>query len=198
MGDGNRRPRRTIDKAGATLYVFAPPGHLLGASPILVGLARGDDSVPGIGTRPIAAIRPEERTTPAGRFVARPGNNSGGEHVVWVDYDDAISMHSVRPVVASEHRLERLASADPAQHRISYGCINVPTAFFASTAGPAFEQPGGVIYVLPETRSLEASFPQLGQWQASREHAPTGEVAATGQASSPVHVTASPTTGVSS
>jgi len=158
--DHGTHPFAVVDKTRATLYVFAPSGRLIGASPILLGLARGDDSEPGIGDKPIAAVRPEERTTPAGRFVSEPGENLGGEKVIWVDYDAAVSMHSVRANVKSERRLERLESADPAEHRISYGCINVPAAFFARVAWPSFAQ-GGVIYVLPETRPLADVFPAL-------------------------------------
>jgi len=159
--DHAERPFALVDKVQATLYVFAPTGRLIGASPILLGLARGDDSVHGVGDKPIAAVRPEERTTPAGRFVAEPGENLGGENVIWVDYDAAVSMHSVRANVKSERRLERLESPDPAEHRISYGCINVPAAFFASVAWPSLGASGGVIYVLPETRQLADVFPAL-------------------------------------
>ena len=159
--DHGTQPFAVVDKVKAMLYVFAPTGRLVGASPVLLGLARGDDTVPGIGDRPIAAVRPEERTTPAGRFVAEPGENLGGENVIWVDYDAAVSMHSVRANVKSERRLERLESPDPAEHRISYGCINVPAAFFASVAWPSLGASGGVIYVLPETRPLADVFPAL-------------------------------------
>ena len=159
--DHGKQPFAIVDKVQAKLYVFAPTGRLIGASPVLLGLARGDDSEPGIGDKPIAAVRPEERTTPAGRFVAEPGKNLGGENVIWVDYDAAVSMHSVRVNVKSERRLERLESPDPAEHRISYGCINVPAAFFASVAWPSLGESGGVIYVLPETRALADVFPAL-------------------------------------
>ncbi len=158
--DHGAQPFAVVDKAEALLYVFASTGRLVGASPVLLGLARGDDSVPGIGDKPIAAVRPEERTTPAGRFVAEPGVNLGGEKVIWVDYDAAVSMHSVRANVKSERRLERLESPDPAEHRISYGCINVPAAFFASIAWPSLGD-GGVVYVLPEVHALADVFPAL-------------------------------------
>jgi hypothetical protein len=159
--DHGQHPFAIVDKTQATLYVLAPSGRLIGTSPVLLGLARGDDSEPGIGDKPIAAIRPDERTTPAGRFAAQPGKNLGGDNVIWVDYDAAVSMHSVRATVASERRLQRLESPDPAEHRISYGCINVPAAFFASVAWPSFAQAGGMIYVLPETRPLADVFPAL-------------------------------------
>ena len=58
----------------------------MGATAVLIGAARGDDTVAGIGSRPIAAVAPHERTTPAGRFTAEPGHNASGEDVVWFDY----------------------------------------------------------------------------------------------------------------
>ena len=76
-----------VDKPKARVLAFDADGHLLGASPALLGLARGDDSVPGIGERPMADIRPEERTTPAGRFAAEMGRNANGEDILWVDYE---------------------------------------------------------------------------------------------------------------
>jgi len=85
---------------------------------VLLGLARGDDSVPGIGERKIAEILPFERTTPAGRFVGERGRNASGEDIVWVDYDAAVSMHRVRATNPKERRLERLASPTPADNRI--------------------------------------------------------------------------------
>jgi len=160
-GDNVGLPFILVDKKQAKVFVFGPDGHLWDASPALLGLAHGDDSVPGIGERPMAQIRPEERTTPAGRFVAELGVNSEGEDILWVDYDDAISMHRVRATKPIERRLERLASLTASDNRISYGCINLPAAFYDLTVKPAFAEKGGVVYVLPETRPLDVTFPAL-------------------------------------
>jgi len=147
-----------VDKKQAKVYVFDPTGHLKASAYALLGSAIGDDTVPGIGTKPIALVTPEERTTPAGRFVAKPGiSASRNEDVVWVDYDAAVSMHRVINFVKAERRLERIVSPDPAEHRISYGCINLPHDFYESAVAPA-ARAGAVIYVLPETRSLEQQF----------------------------------------
>ncbi|MGE0498210.1 MAG: hypothetical protein AB7I35_11870 [Ramlibacter sp.] len=147
-----------LDKKQARVFVFGPDARLRGASPVLLGFAPGDDSVAGIGKRPIAQVRPHERTTPAGRFVAEPGRNTLDEEVIWVDYDAAVSMHRVRATVASERRLERLATPTPDDNRISYGCINVPVTFFEQVLQPAFDKRYGVVYVLPETRALDEVF----------------------------------------
>ena len=160
-GDYGDHPFAVIDKKNARIYVFSAEGRLIGASPVLVGFAHGDETIPGVGSKAIADVRPEERTTPAGRFVTAPGKNSLGDDVVWIDYDAAVAMHVVVTGVPAERRLERLASLDPAEHRISYGCVNLPAAFFHEVAAPAFATRGGIIYILPDTRRLDEVFPAL-------------------------------------
>ena len=147
-----------VDKKDARVYVFDARARLLASTAVLLGGAQGDDSVPGIGSRPIAEVRPEERTTPAGRFLAESGRNASGEEVVWVDYDAAVSMHRVRPTNPKERRLERLATPTPDDNRISYGCINVPVAFFDTFIQPAFAGQRALVYVLPEVKSLQQVF----------------------------------------
>ena len=157
-GDNHGMAFVVIDKAQARLFVFSPEGRLRGASAALLGLARGDDSVPGIGERKLADIRPQERTTPAGRFVASLGSDLGIKDVVWVDYANAISLHRVITTKPKERRLQRLATPTPADNRISYGCINVPAKFYDTVVRPAFTGASGVVYILPEVRSLSAVF----------------------------------------
>lgn len=159
--DNGRRPFAIIDKKNARVLVFAAHGRLIGATPVLLGYAAGDDSVAGIGKRPIADVRPEERTTPAGRFLAEPGRNALNEDVIWVDYEAAVSMHRVRLTNPAERRAERLASKDARQRRISYGCVNMPPAFFEDVLWPAFRRQGGYVYVLPEIKPLPEVFPAL-------------------------------------
>ena len=147
-----------IDKKNTRLYVFDANARLMGATPVLLGFARGDDSVAAIGQRPMHEIQPHERTTPAGRFMGEPGRNTNGEDVVWVDYDAAVSMHRVRIVDPKERRLERLASTTTDDKRISFGCINVPIAFFETVLSPEFRARYGVVYVLPEVKSVQEVF----------------------------------------
>ncbi|MCU0762580.1 MAG: hypothetical protein MUF76_06280 [Hydrogenophaga sp.] len=150
-----------VDKPGAHLYLFDAQARLVAHTPVLLGSAVGDHTVPGIGDKPLADVLPEERTTPAGRFHGRMGENLSGEDVVWVDYDAAVSLHRVRATRASERRLERLASATVDDNRISYGCINVPVAFFEAHILPVFASGSAVIYVLPEKERLEQVFGML-------------------------------------
>ncbi len=157
-GDNEGASFAVIDKRQARLWIFEADGRVAASTPVLLGAAAGDVSVPGIGERPIKDILPHERTTPAGRFLAEPGHNASGEDIIWVDYDAAVSMHRVRASNVAERRLQRLASRTPADNRISYGCINVPAAFYDRHLHTRVQQSRAVIYLLPETRPLEALF----------------------------------------
>ena len=157
-GDHQKMAFVIVDKKDARVWVFDPNGKLLSSTPALLGAAIGDQSVPGIGEKPLSQVRPEEKTTPAGRFIAEPGTNLNGEDIVWVNYDLAVSMHRVRPTVKSERRLERLASSTSADNRISFGCINLPPTFYQTVLSPTVHKYGAVIYVLPEMRSPSELF----------------------------------------
>jgi len=156
--DNNASDFIIVDKKMATVYVFDGHSRLRGASPVLLGAAIGDDTVPGIGDRPLNQIMPEERTTPAGRFVAERGRNAHNVDVVWVDYDAAVSMHRVITTNPNERRLQRLATTTVDDNRISLGCINVPVAFYESSIRPMFATRRAIVYVLPETRSVQSVF----------------------------------------
>jgi hypothetical protein len=157
-GDNGGMPFVVIDKVDAKVFVFDALGQLRGAAPALLGLAIGDEAVPGIGQRKLSTIRPEERTTSAGRFVAAQDRNLQGKDILWIDYDSAISLHPVVTGTAKERRAERLASPSPLDNRVSYGCINVPVPFYKNVVGPAFSGTDGIVYVLPETRSVREVF----------------------------------------
>lgn len=156
--DNQGLPFMIIDKVNSQVLAFDREGRILGTAPVLLGLARGDVSPPGIGDRPLSDIGPEERITPAGRFLGSLGENLGGKGVLWIDYDTALSLHPVITTRASDRRLQRLATATVLDNRISYGCINVPAKFYEEVVQPAFHATTGVIYILPETRSVEDVF----------------------------------------
>jgi len=157
-GDNQQMPFVIVDKKAAKVYVFDALGQLTGAAPALLGLAVGDNSIPNIGTMALASIKPEQRTTPAGRFVAALGKNIHNKEILWVDYDAAISLHRVVTSSTKERRLQRLESKNPLERRISYGCINVPVKFYDQVISPSFTGTNGIVYVLPDTRSVKEVF----------------------------------------
>ena len=92
---------------------------------------------------------------------------------MWVDYDAAVSMHRIRPLVARERRLERLASLTTDDNRISFGCINLPVSFYENVLAPTVRKLGAIIYVLPEVKTAQEVFgafdptdpQQVANWQ---------------------------------
>jgi hypothetical protein len=173
-GDNGDLPYIVIDKAAAAVLVFDAKGKLLGASPALIGVAPGDDSSPGIGSKDLSRIGPAERTTPAGRFVSRYGRAAGGETVLWIDWSTSVALHEVVTGNRRERRLERLLSPSPADNRITFGCINVPVSFHREKVRPAFARAGGVVYILPDTKPLESVFPGVLVRQAAIQGAAQG------------------------
>jgi hypothetical protein len=179
--DNEGRAVVILDKHNATVYAFDPKGHLIDSAPALLGLTVGDDTPEGVGDKPLSDIPEDQRTTPAGRFVARPGHDDTGVDVVWVDYDAAVAMHRVITTFPAQHRPERLRSPRPEDRRISWGCINLPIPFYEQVLSPTVRKIGAVVYILPETKSLREVF---GSWDvtdpaahppAKAKHAPEAQ-----------------------
>jgi hypothetical protein len=170
--DNQAMPFMIIDKVNAQALVFDSEGKLQGAAPALLGLARGDESTPGIGERRLSAILPHERTTPAGRFVASLDHNIHGAEILWIDYATSISLHKVVKGTPREHRAQRLNSATTADNRVSFGCINVPAGFYDKVVSPAFTGTNGVVYILPEIRTARDVFGSYDVDDTTRRAAP--------------------------
>lgn len=144
-------PFAVVDKRTAQLAVYLGDGRLAGTSPVLLGKTPGDSSMPGVRERTQRGqLRPDDRTTPAGRFVSQPGRNLDGESVVWVDYASAFAIHRLRPGAAHARRVRGLASADPADRRLSAGCVVVPVPFYEAVVEPLLGRGRSMVYVMPE------------------------------------------------
>jgi hypothetical protein len=157
-GDNHGLPFIIIDKTASEVFVFDAAGAFVADAPALLGSAIGDDSAPGIGDRELSNIPVGQRTTPAGRFVAKLGTASGHEKVLWVDFTTAVSLHAVITGNKKEKRLQRLQSPTPQDNRITYGCINVPAAFYNKVIQDVFRGTIGIVYIIPETKSLSEVF----------------------------------------
>ena len=149
--DNQGVPFTIIDK------VYAK-GQLQRAAPALLGLVRGDDSLPGIGQCKLSSIRLGERTEPAGRFVVSRDRHANGRKMLWVDYDIAILFHRVIKGAPIERRSKRLDSVSPDDNRISCGCINVPLKFYESLVSFACTDICEIACILPETRLAQEVF----------------------------------------
>lgn len=162
-GDARGKPFAIVDKKAARLYVFDARHRFVGASSVLIGQTPGDHTVDGVGERAaLGQVGPDERTTPAGRFESEPGRNHLGEANVWLDFDSAFAIHRVRPGPGLADRLARLRSATPADNRASLGCVVAPVDFYLGVVEPLLGRTRGVVYVLPEIRSIESVFAPEG------------------------------------
>lgn len=160
--DNRGLPYAIVDKRGASLFMFDGKGQQVAAVPVLIGIMTGDEASPGVGTKKLADLGPAEKTTPAGRYLAKFGLPVAGERVLWVDYATSVALHPIpADAGAREKRRERMLSPTPDDNRITFGCINVPRAFYANQLKPGFRRKGGYVYILPDTLPIETVFPRL-------------------------------------
>ena len=164
--DNAKLPYVIIDKQAARIWLFDAKGERIADAPVLVGIMTGDDATPGIGAKSLAEIGPAEKTTPAGRFLAKFGVAAGTTRVLWVDYATSVALHTIPTGNPKEKRVARMLSPDIADNRITFGCINVPKRFYAKVS-PLFAKKGGYVYILPDVKQPEDVFPQLHAYPAT-------------------------------
>jgi hypothetical protein len=153
----DQRPFAIVDKRQATLSVYDGAGRLVGRTPALLGVTPGDIEPASARGKSPSALQMHERVTPAGRFQALPGRNLSGERVVWFDYEANLAIHRLRPTASREYRLQRLASNNPNDHRVTLGCVVVDPAFFDEVVLPTLGQGSSLVYVLPEREPTVAA-----------------------------------------
>lgn len=161
--DNAALPYAVIDKPSATIYLFDAKGRQVSTSPVLLGIALGDDATPGIGSKNLSEIGPAEKTTPAGRFLAKFGVAAGKQRVLWVDYATSVALHPIPPVTKAnkkDRRTQRMLSPAIDDNRITYGCINVTKVTYAKVS-KLFGKKGGYVYILPDLKPVEDAFPPL-------------------------------------
>jgi hypothetical protein len=106
----------------------------------------------------IEATTAAEKITPAGRFSATYRN----DNLVFAEgAQSSIAMHKVYLGTPSERRQQRLDTASPEDNRVSYGCINVSAAYMKNVVEPTFKDSGGVMYITPDSQTLNETFAGL-------------------------------------
>lgn len=159
-GDNQSLPYIVIDKPAATIFVYDASGKPVATGPVLIGIAEGDEATPGVGTKKLSEIGPAEKTTPAGRYLAKFGRAAGNNKVLWVDYATSVAIHTI-PSGNKENRTKRMLSPEIDDNRVTFGCINVPKAIYNGKIAQLFGKKGGYVYILPDTKPLESAFPPL-------------------------------------
>ena len=142
--DTQGRPFVIADKKRGWVYVFNADGSLEGRNPAIFGKDTGDTRKKGT------------RVTPSGRFEATVDPDAGPLYGTTVDFmeteESVLAIHRVYLPEAKERR-RALESKGGADNRMSHGCINVEDTFYDDTLQPLFNESGGVVYILPETKS---------------------------------------------
>lgn len=156
--DNQDLPFMVVDKKETRVFLFLADGKLYSSTRALMGTMVGDDIIPGVGNKKLADVTLKERTTPAGRFVAQLGFSLTKSELLWIDYESGFSMHPVVTSNPMERRLQRLASLNTSEHRITYGCVNVSSLFYKEQVHEIFKVNGGIVYVLPEIHSIQKVF----------------------------------------
>ena len=138
------------DKRNGKLHMFFASGQHLASDTALYGKDIGD-------TLEGNSLKGGKKITPAGKFTLKPVEDAdyeGGwrlDLVETVDDGTVIAVHPAYLGDVNERRLERLASPDVKDNRISYGCINTSHKTFLNKIKPNLNEfNGGFIYVLPE------------------------------------------------
>lgn len=139
-GDHDGHPFVVVDKERARLFAFDALGRLRASAPVLLGAVRGDT--------------PEIPATPAGRFVTDTWQTALGDAIVWVNGDVELSLHALPSPASPGRALQRLASSEVDDKRISDGSLHVAGDFYQQFLAPLRGQTS-VAYVLPELEQLE-------------------------------------------
>lgn len=154
-------PFLVVDKARAKLFAFDPGGRLVASAPVLLGASRADG--------PAAA-----GATPAGRFVAATWLSMRGDGIVWINADAALTLHGIPSGISPGRGMQRLASADFEDKRISDGSLHVAGEFYRDHLS-ALKGQVSIAYVLPEVLPVRDVFsleddPRLRFAQSPRYH----------------------------
>jgi hypothetical protein len=176
------------DKPNGVVYMFDNKGQFITASDALYGEQAGDVLTEESRNKPIEKMTTVDKVTPAGTFnvsFSKDPSYTGGYILRFADEKGdlgGISMHSVYLGNVNENRLQRLASSNLADKKVSLGCVNTSPEFMLEEvlprAGELFEggKKAGVV-VIPDQQE------QLGAYLKPLEvKAPAKEAKATARA----------------
>jgi transposase len=159
------------DKRNGKLHMFFASGQHLASDTALYGQDIGD-------TLEGNSLKGGKKITPTGKFTLVPvadADYEGGWRLDLKETSDDGTVIAVHPAYlgdVNERRLERLASPDVKDNRISYGCINTSHKLFIDKINPQLgEFNGGFIYVLPEAPFAPTTPAQKPRVNAMRRRA---------------------------
>lgn len=113
----------------------------------------------------------EEKITPAGRFTVKRALDDEEGSVLELNEIHGrtwwLAIHRVWLGIPSEHRADRLESADPAVKHITFGCINVNAETMRYLITHLPNKDATPLYILPTNQALTSSILQMGKDEAA-------------------------------
>lgn len=156
------------DKPNGMVYMFDNNGQFIAASDALYGEQAGDILTEESRAKPIEKVTKVDKVTPAGTFnvsFSKDPSYAGGYILRFEDEKGdlgGVSMHSVYLGNVNENRLQRLASSNLADKKVSFGCVNTSPKFMLEEvlprAGELFEggKKAGVVVIPDQQEQLGA------------------------------------------
>lgn len=161
LNTGNGKAFLVVDKPNAMLYAFSADGALLNKTPVLTGKSIADVAPESATGKNLDNYTDAEKVTPAGKFTGKFTYSADYGSIIALDETNdgssLIAVHRTYLGTPSENRAGRLASPTTADNRISYGCVNVPSAFYDSVIAPNYVGESQVI-VMPDKSDAKKFF----------------------------------------
>lgn len=145
-GDAKGEPYIIADKATGTIHFMSAKGEVIATDNAIYGSEIGDGMT--------------GRQTPAGSFYLSRKNapkNYGGD-IMSFGQDDTGAIYAIHRVIDPAVRNPKLKSSDPADRRVSAGCINLAPGTYDRMFGKGNYK--GRLYIVPEKESVDRVFPK--------------------------------------
>jgi hypothetical protein len=147
------------DKPNGKIHLFDTDGKFLKSSDALYGKQAGDVLTAEAREMNIKDMKDIDKITPAGVFNLSVNPNpdyTGGYTLRFTDDKGdmgGVAIHAVYTGDVKENREAKLASKDPKDKKVSFGCINVDTSFFTGNIIPRIDkmENAGVV-VIPDAQ----------------------------------------------
>ena len=135
------------DKKGGQIYVYNSITNQLNVAPALYGKTIADE---------FSSASDRSTITPSGTFTSTKAFSTHLNEDVTAFLQRGKSLVAIHPVwtgTPAQRRLQRLASPEPEDNRITNGCINVPKSFYFDIIDKL--KSGAIVKVLMENESVE-------------------------------------------
>lgn len=140
----NKQALFIADKPNGMIHMFDEKGQFIASSNALYGKQAGDILTEESRSKPIEKITTVDKVTPAGTYELSfskdlSGDYAGGYTLRFNDKKGdlgGIAIHSVYLGDVKEDRLKKLSSADPADKKVSFGCVNTSPEFILNEVLP--------------------------------------------------------------